>query len=416
MARKFLVPINLDKNSLLNAALHPSATEPTSPVVGQIWYDSNTGVKALKVYNGTSWVTLADAANTGVVSVSGTANEVTVSASSGVVTIGLPDSVQITSDLTVGGNLTVSGTTTTVNSETVTVADNVLVLNSNVTGTPTENSGIEVERGSSTNASLIWDETADKWEAGLAGSEVAISLEGHTHTSANISDFTEAVQDAANGVIVAGSGISKTYDDTAGTLTIANTGVTSVNGVSGAVTAGNLLTALTSVDGAGSGLDADTLDGNHASAFALSSHTHTAANVTDFTEAAQDAVGGIVSGSNSLAVTYNDATPSITFDTTLASTSYLSKASGLAVDKSTLESAFVTDGFTKKYSAAVGDGTNTSIAVSHGLGSRDVVVNVYDAATYETVECDIARTSISSVTLTFTTAPAANAFRVVVIG
>ena len=42
---------------------------------------------------------------------------------------------------------------------------------------------------------------------------------------------------------------------------IANTGVLSVNGVTGAVTAANLLTAIKTVDGAGSGLDADLLDG-----------------------------------------------------------------------------------------------------------------------------------------------------------
>lgn len=39
-------------------------------------------------------------------------------------------------------------------------------------------------------------------------------------------------------------------------------------------TAAEILTAIKTVDGAGSGLDADTLDGNQASAFALASHTH----------------------------------------------------------------------------------------------------------------------------------------------
>ena len=39
-------------------------------------------------------------------------------------------------------------------------------------------------------------------------------------------------------------------------------------------TASEILTAIKTVDGAGSGLDADTLDGSDASAFAVSSHTH----------------------------------------------------------------------------------------------------------------------------------------------
>lgn len=79
-------------------------------------------------------------------------------------------------------NLEVTGTTLTVNAETVTVDDNIIVLNNNVTGTPSENGGIEVERGTSDNASLIWDETTDKWKCGIAGSEYEISLVGHTHS------------------------------------------------------------------------------------------------------------------------------------------------------------------------------------------------------------------------------------------
>ena len=133
-------------------------------------------------------------------------------------------------------------------------------------------------------------------------------------------------------------------------------------------------------------------------------------------ERAQDAVGNIVSGSNSLAVTYNDGTPSITFDTTLATTSYLSKSSGLAVDISALETKLVTDKFTKKAAANVGNGTNTSFAVAHNLNSRDVVVNVYDNSNWETVEVDVVRTDADTVTVTFASAPASNAYRVVVIG
>lgn len=133
-------------------------------------------------------------------------------------------------------------------------------------------------------------------------------------------------------------------------------------------------------------------------------------------ERAQDAVGTIVSGSNSLAVTYNDNTPSITFDTTLATTSYLSKSSGLAVDISALETKLVTDSFTKKATANVGNASATSFAVSHNLNTRDVQVQVYDNATYDTVEVDVVRTDVNTVTVSFATAPASNAYRVVVVG
>jgi len=65
--------------------------------------------------------------------------------------------------LTVGGNLTVNGTLTSLNTEQVTIEDNVVVLNSNVTGTPAANGGIEVERGDAANVSVLWNETSDNW-------------------------------------------------------------------------------------------------------------------------------------------------------------------------------------------------------------------------------------------------------------
>ena len=67
-------------------------------------------------------------------------------------------------DVVLQGNLTVSGTTTTVNSQTVLLADNILELNSDfTTGSPTEDSGIQVRRGDLGVASFLWDETSDRF-------------------------------------------------------------------------------------------------------------------------------------------------------------------------------------------------------------------------------------------------------------
>ena len=101
-----------------------------------------------------------------VATIAGTANEIEVSGSgseTAAVTIGLPDDVTITNNLTVGGNLTVNGTLTSLNTEQVTIEDNVVVLNSNVTTSPVANAGLEVERGTETNVSVLWNETDDKW-------------------------------------------------------------------------------------------------------------------------------------------------------------------------------------------------------------------------------------------------------------
>lgn len=74
--------------------------------------------------------------------------------------------VTASGNVTVTGNLTVNGTTTTVNSNTVNIGDNIMVLNSDETGTPSQDAGIEVERGTATNKTLVWDETNDKWTVG----------------------------------------------------------------------------------------------------------------------------------------------------------------------------------------------------------------------------------------------------------
>jgi len=138
--------------------------------------------------------------------ISGTTNEISVThtpSEGSTATIGLPDDVTITDQLSVNriavtkgitadsadisqfaadsanvsgslwvggntilkGNLTVSGTTTTVNTETINLADNIIVLNSNLgSGTgPTQDGGIEIERGNRNNARLVWDESENYW-------------------------------------------------------------------------------------------------------------------------------------------------------------------------------------------------------------------------------------------------------------
>jgi len=99
-------------------------------------------------------------------------------------------------NLTVTGDLTVSGTTTSINTETLTVDDNIIVLNNNATGAPSQNAGIEVERGSSTNVALRWNESSDKWETTNDGSTYSVvATNGNialgTDTTGNSDNVTE---------------------------------------------------------------------------------------------------------------------------------------------------------------------------------------------------------------------------------
>ena len=246
MALSYLTDINLNKNELQNAVIQKLATDPSS---GQTagWIIFNTTDNQLKVYDGSAWtnvggditgvnitagtgltgtvnttsgqhtqtITLDDtavtaasygsstaipvitidaqgritAASTAAISstltisddvgtpntdgvtigtdtlvFAGTANEIDTLVSNNQVKIGLVANPTVSGNLIVSGNLTVSGTTTTVNTETINLADNIITLNSNEAGTPSENAGIEVERGTATNVALRWNEGSDIWE------------------------------------------------------------------------------------------------------------------------------------------------------------------------------------------------------------------------------------------------------------
>ena len=69
--------------------------------------------------------------------------------------------------ITVAGDLQVSGATITTTTETLSIADNTIVLNSDLTATADVDAGIVVERGGSgDNALLFWDEGDDRWKIG----------------------------------------------------------------------------------------------------------------------------------------------------------------------------------------------------------------------------------------------------------
>ena len=81
--------------------------------------------------------------------------------------------------------------------------------------------------------------------------------------------------------------------------------------------------------------------------------------------------------------------------------------SALAIDTSVVA---------RKYSTSIGDGSSTSIAVTHGLGSKDVLVQLRRNSDDAVVYADVVCTSTTVATISFSSAPAASALRCVVIG
>ena len=158
----------------------------------------------------------------------------------------------------VTGNLTVNGTTTTVNSNTVNIGDNIIVLNSDETGTPSANAGIEIERGTSTNVLVRYKESTDRWEFTNDGStyfNIPLSTEYDKYTSFTVSDGSNstAITSAATltfaaaggGLSVAESSGTVTY--TIGDATSGAKGVASFD--SGDFTVSSGAVSLAAVDG-----------------------------------------------------------------------------------------------------------------------------------------------------------------------
>ena len=91
------------------------------------------------------------------------------------VTIGIPTNPTLSGNVTVTGNLNVEGTTTTIDSTTVNIGDRILELNY---AGGTGDAGLlvsDVDGGSTTSGSLLWDASEDNWVAGALGSEKEIA-------------------------------------------------------------------------------------------------------------------------------------------------------------------------------------------------------------------------------------------------
>ena len=146
----------------------------------------------------------------------------------------------VSGNTVLGGNLTVTGTTTTVNTETINLADNTILLNSNHTGAATQSAGIEIERGTDSNASLLWDEAANRWSVqgdgfvagtfygNLIGNVTGTVSDISNHSTSDLSEGTNlyyttarADSDAKNSVSVtdAGGDGSLTYNNGTGVFT-----------------------------------------------------------------------------------------------------------------------------------------------------------------------------------------------------
>ena len=100
--------------------------------------------------------------------------------------------------VTIAGNLTVSGTTTYVNTATLSIADNIVQLNADVTGAPSENAGIEVVRGTSANVSIRWNESTDIWENTTDGTNFYRVVDNNLYATSSTSGVVIILDSVSN--------------------------------------------------------------------------------------------------------------------------------------------------------------------------------------------------------------------------
>ena len=148
----------------------------------------------------------------------------------------------ITGSLVIDGNLTVSGTRTYANTTNVQLGDNIITLNAEIPSglAPTENAGIEVNRGSSANVSLVWNEANDNWTATNDGSYFYVLADAAVDATQNasitsVTNTATAAFLAANSAATLSAGIDATQ----------NTNITNAqNSADAAFLAGNTAASL----------------------------------------------------------------------------------------------------------------------------------------------------------------------------
>lgn len=358
---KFLTNIDLNKNQIINVAVHNNAGNPSAPVQGQIYFDTTTGVKKLFLYNGTAWIDLtgditsviAGAGLTG----GGSGGDVTLDVNVDNATIEVNGDAIRVKDLGITSGKLADGAVTTIK-----LGDNQVTL-----GKLAQIANLKVLGNTSGGAANVSEVSVITDLASSSATTLATSAAIKTYVDTTVGAIgnLEGGWDASSGVFPTGTGGTKKgdywYVTTAGTTA----------GVSFNV--GDVIIAKVDAAFPNAASDWIQLEVNRDQA------TETALGVVELATQAE----------------VNTGTDDLRVITPLKLKTYLDNAVG-------------------GYAATIGNGTNTSYALTHNLGTRDVIVLIYDTTTYEQVYADVVMSSTTEVTVTFAVAPATNAYRVVI--
>jgi hypothetical protein len=399
MAKRFLTSIDLSKNQILNVALQNLATAPSAPVAGQIYF--NTADVAIYFWDGTQWVNISGditsvIAGLGLVG-GGTGGAVTLDVNVDNATLEIDntsDTVRV-KDLGISTGKIANDAITTVK-----IAANAVTLN-------------KIQQ----IAALKLLANVTNGTANITEVDIKTSIDG-TAAHTNL-PTTLAVKNYVDGLIVNLGNLEGGWS-AAGGIFPTGSGSGTRSGDYWYITTGG------TIDGEVFNVgDVIIANKDNASTTSKADWIRLESN----RDQASTTVLGLVTIATQTEVNTGTDTQKVVTPATLAGRTATEARSGIAeiatqaeVNAGTDDERIVTplklktflDANVGGYAANVGNGTNTSFAVTHSLNTRDVSVSIYDNATLEEVFTDVVLTSTTVVTVIFATAPTTNAYRVVI--
>lgn len=401
MAKKFLTHIDLAQNELQNAVLQQLASDPSSPVQGQVYY--NTTDDKIKYYDGSVWITV-DVGTTGVTqaSTSGSTGRMKVSAGTD----------RTITDYTGGAGLVKSDVDGVVSAATA---------------------GTDYVTGSSTN--VLTNKTFDANGTGNSISNIEVA-----DFAANVVD-TDITLAANSDSRLASQKATKAYIDNSvqglswktavraattanGTLATAFANGQTIDGVTLATGDRILLKDQSTGSENGiytvnaSGAPTRALDANSGAELVNATVYVSEGTANAETVWTQTANAPITVGTTALVwAQVNGGAVPVATTTTQGKVELATQAEAEArtdTARATTPASLVN--FPVKKTFTVGDGSSTTITLTHNLNSQDVITQVRQASDNAVVDCDIVNATVNTVTLGFTVAPASNAIKAVVLG